>query len=175
MRCCAVLVPRRGSWHFVCFPAPRCLSGRRRWFNHEASLVGRVLREWSWRVSRACRSIRCWRTSRPTLHFALVRSYGGYTTNVPIDDLRNNATRRQSVSLDLFTSAPSPELRARVEPALASRVHDSLRPTFSTRRLQHRAPPRSPLACWRHSGSSCSPAVGGILMIVSTITVAINA
>ena len=35
----------------------------------------------------ASRSTRCSRTSRPTPDFALVHSYGGYTTNLPLDDL----------------------------------------------------------------------------------------
>jgi hypothetical protein len=87
---------------------------------------------------------------------------------------RNAARVREHPCLDLFTSVPSPELRARAEPAMASRVHDSLRPTFSTRRLQHRVHPLA-AGVLAPFGIELQPAVGGILMMVSTIIVAINA
>ena len=48
-----------------------------------ASRAGRS----SARAGAASRSTRCSRTSRPSSEFVMAHSYGGYTTNVPLDEL----------------------------------------------------------------------------------------
>jgi len=145
--CCAVLgVPRRGSWHLVCFPAPRCL------FRQEAmvqsrGLVGRPCATGMELagVSRACRSTRCRYILTDAAFCACSVVWRVYDER---SDRRSqeqrNAARVRDHPVHASISSPpvlSPELRARAEPPLASRVHHSLRPTFSTRRLQHRRNP----------------------------------
>ncbi len=95
-------------------------------------------------VSRACRSS-CWYILTDAAFCACSVVWRVYheRSDRRSQEQRNAARVRDHPVHGSISSppVPSPELRARAEPPLASRVHHSLRPTFSTRRLQHRRNP----------------------------------
>ena len=97
-----------------------------------ASRAGRS----SARRGEACRSTRCSSTSRPTPTTSMAHSYGGYTTNVPMEDLRGRQglggvrVRRRAAR----SRARRPGAAARAAPVLLEERQVGARPHADGRR-----------------------------------------